>query len=705
MSGYRPWAMTTLRLPMSTQRARSRSWLASKTVRRLAADPLVLLSLGLVVGALLVGAVDDKRDDTRLVAISILFLAAQAIAALSAPYLHPSSAQRTMITTGRFGLAILYVTVATGLIGDASFRPTAALYIPIVALAAALGTRQAVIVGVSAITIYLLPIVYATPEHLVTNTQRAIALGATTILLSIGTRRTVSALTVTVRRLGTALAHDRRRSRQLAAVESVGRLLAATGPSSETLDRIVTLLRGDLGYDFVSVYLGSTTKMRLAAQGGYDTWIEEFDNSTGVIGRVMRTKAVAWVPDVSEDPDYLSASGNVQAEISAPLLVEGELIGIVNVEARATADLDRSDVNTMTLVADRLASALALAGERERLADRAELFRRLTAFAVAINGTLDPDRLNQSIVDEVRSVVAADSVVLTVLDRATSQYLIRALVPADPTYLGMRIEHGEGLAGRAIRDRALVVDDQFDPSTSSVVRAGGGALSPLAGAAAPLIRDDVVVGALTILRFDVERPFAPDELEAMPILAGLVALAVTNTFLHAEVTELSIRDSLTGLFNRRYLDATIARLESARQRRAPDDRGRAAVVIFDLDHFGAFNKQHGHQTGDLILGAFADIIRKRFRGGDVVARYGGEEFLAVLDGATLDQAHSIAEEIRTSFALVHINGKDGGRLSATVSAGCAAMGADNDRFVDIIARADVGLVMAKRAGRNRVIVA
>ena len=705
MSGYRPWAMTTLRLPMSTQRARSRSWLASKTVRRLAADPLVLLSLGLVVGALLVGAVDDKRDDTRLVAISILFLAAQAIAALSAPYLHPSSAQRTMITTGRFGLAILYVTVATGLIGDASFRPTAALYIPIVALAAALGTRQAVIVGVSAITIYLLPIVYATPEHLVTNTQRAIALGATTILLSIGTRRTVSALTVTVRRLGTALAHDRRRSRQLAAVESVGRLLAATGPSSETLDRIVTLLRGDLGYDFVSVYLGSTTKMRLAAQGGYDTWIEEFDNSTGVIGRVMRTKAVAWVPDVSEDPDYLSASGNVQAEISAPLLVEGELIGIVNVEARATADLDRSDVNTMTLVADRLASALALAGERERLADRAELFRRLTAFAVAINGTLDPDRLNQSIVDEVRSVVAADSVVLTVLDRATSQYLIRALVPADPTYLGMRIEHGEGLAGRAIRDRTLVVDDQFDPSTSSVVRAGGGSLSPLAGAAAPLIRDDVVVGALTILRFDVERPFAPDELEAVPILAGLVALAVTNTFLHAEVTELSIRDSLTGLFNRRYLDATIARLESARQRRAPDDRGRAAVVIFDLDHFGAFNKQHGHQTGDLILGAFADIIRKRFRGGDVVARYGGEEFLAVLDGATLDQAHSIAEEIRTSFALVHINGKDGGRLSATVSAGCAAMGADNDRFVDIIARADVGLVMAKRAGRNRVIVA
>jgi diguanylate cyclase (GGDEF)-like protein len=697
--------MTTLRLTMPTPRTRRRTWLTNKAIRRLAADPLVLMSAGIVAGALLVALVGDNRDKSPLIAVSVLFLAAQALAALAAPHLHPSALQKSLINFGRFALAITYVTVATALIGDPSFRPTGALFIPIVALAAAQGARQAAIVGIAAIAIYILPIVYATPEHIVSNTQRAIALAATSIILSVGTRRTVSALTVTVRRLGAALAHDRRRSRQLAAVESVGRLLASTGPSSETLDRIVILLRQDLGYDLVSVYLGSSSRMRLAAQGGYDTVIEEFDGSAGVLGRVMRTKAVAFVPDVTVDPDYLSASGIVRAEISAPLLVDGELIGIVNVEARATAELDRSDVNTMTLVADRLASALALAGERERLADRAELFRRLTAFAVAINGTLDPDRLNQAIVDEVRSVVAADSVVLTVLDRSSSQYLIRALVPAESGYVGMPIEHGNGLAGRAIRDRILVVDDQFDPRTSSVIRAGGGALNPLAGAAVPLIRDDVVVGALTILRFDVERPFGPDELEALPILAGLVALAVTNTFLHAEVTELSIRDSLTGLFNRRYLDATIARLESGRSRRDPDDRGRVAAVIFDLDDFGAFNKQHGHQTGDKVLRAFADILRKRFRGSDVVARYGGEEFLAVLEGATLDQARAIAEEMRTSFALVQITGNDGTVLSATVSAGCAAMGADSDRFADMITRADVGLVMAKRAGRNRVIVA
>jgi diguanylate cyclase (GGDEF)-like protein len=210
---------------------------------------------------------------------------------------------------------------------------------------------------------------------------------------------------------------------------------------------------------------------------------------------------------------------------------------------------------------------------------------------------------------------------------------------------------------------------------------------------------------LTLIRTDLDRPFGRDETEALPILAGLVALAVTNTFLHADMTELSIRDSLTGLFNRRYLDTTIARLDALRDRSSRDDRGRAAVVIFDLDHFGEFNKQHGHQIGDVILRNFADILRRRIRGSDVVARYGGEEFLAVLDGATADQARVVAEEIRTAFSLVRVPGPDGTFLSATVSAGCSGIGADDERLVDAIARADVGLVTAKRAGRNRVVAA
>ena len=697
--------MTSIRLSVPADRARGRARFAHRALRRISRDPHAILGIGLVATILTIGWVGDHDNILTVVAVSLEFLAAQMLAALVAPHLRPSGAQRQLIGATRFILAIVYISVATGLLRSGEFRPAAALFIPVVALAAVQGARPAILVGIAAITLYLLPVLSATPDNLSIDAQRAVALGGTALLLSVGTRRTISALTVTVGRLGASLARDRRRSRQVAAVESVGRLLAANGPDSTALERIVTVLQQDLGYDLTSVYLGNSSKMRLAAQRGYDTVIEEFDGTSGVIGRVMRTKALAFVPDVTADADYRSASSIVRAEISAPMLVDGALVGIVNVEARATTHLDQDDVDTMSLVADRLASALALAGERERLATRAELFRRLTSFATVVNGTLDPERLNQAIVNEVRPVLGADSVVLTVLDRASSQYFLRALVPENKEYLGLPIEPGDGLAGRAIRDRTLVVDDRFDPNRSSILRAGGGVSDPLAGAAVPLIRDDVVVGALTILRLGVDNPFAPDELEALPIVAGLVALAITNTFLHADVTELSVRDSLTALFNRRHLDANIARMEAARLRRKPKERERAAAILFDLDHFGDINKGHGHGAGDALLRAFADILRARFRGSDLVARYGGEEFLAILDGATVDQAAAIAEEIRASFALVHVIGPDGLAVTATVSAGCAAMGTDEDRYADIVARSDVGLVMAKRAGRNRVIAA
>jgi diguanylate cyclase (GGDEF)-like protein len=697
--------MTALDLPLPVSRARRRPWASNRTLRRLTADPHVLLAIGVVLTALLVAAVGRDGDVVRLLGVSVEFLAAQAIATIVAPYLRPSPSQKTMIAFARFTLAILYVAVITGLVRTGDFRPTAALFIPVVALAAAQGARHALLVGSAAVGLYLLPVLSATPENLTIDAQRAVALGGTAILLSIGTRRSISALTVTVRRLGTALARDRRRSRQVAAVESVGRLLATTGPAPATLERIVALLGEEIGYDFVSIYFGSTTRMRLAAQRGYDTVIEEFDGTSGVLGRVMRTRTLAFVPDVAVDPDYRSAAGPVRAEICAPILVDGELLGIVNVETRASQDMDRSDVGTMTLVAERMASALALTVERERLAARAELFRRLTAFAAAVNGTLDPARVHQAIVDELRDVLAADVVVLTVLDRPTGQYLVRAIAGGDQLFLNHPIGSGDGLAGRAIRDRALVVDSRYDPSRNEAVAAAGVKALVMTGAATPLVRDDVVVGALTVTRHDVDRPFASDELEALPIVAGLVALAITNTFLHAEVTELSVRDPLTGLFNRRHLDATMARIEAVRARREPAARERTAVTIFDLDHFGAINKQHGHQAGDAVLRAFAEILRARFRGVDVVARYGGEEFLAIIDDSTVDQARAIADEIRTAFALVTVSGTDGQPISATVSAGCAAMDHSAERLDDIVARADVGLVMAKRAGRNRVIAA
>ena len=171
------------------------------------------------------------------------------------------------------------------------------------------------------------------------------------------------------------------------------------------------------------------------------------------------------------------------------------------------------------------------------------------------------------------------------------------------------------------------------------------------------------------------------------------------------MADAAIRDPLTGLFNRRHLDAALERLLAARDRLDAGERRPVAAILFDLDHFGAFNKRHGHGIGDTVLRTFGSILRARFRASDIVARYGGEEFLVILDGASLDEATRAAEEVRRQLEVTPITLEDGTTIHATVSAGCSAVGPQVASTDSLLQVADVALQMAKRAGRNQIVAA
>src|SRR3954462_15736980 len=123
--------MTALRLPLSRDRGRRRPWARHRALRRISGDAQALLGVGLVLTSLVVAALGQggSSDAWRLVGISCEFLAAQALAALAAPYLRPTAGQRLMISVARFALAILYVSVVTSLLRTGDFRPTAVLFI------------------------------------------------------------------------------------------------------------------------------------------------------------------------------------------------------------------------------------------------------------------------------------------------------------------------------------------------------------------------------------------------------------------------------------------------------------------------------------------------------------------------------------------------------------------------------------------------
>ncbi len=161
-------------------------------------------------------------------------------------------------------------------------------------------------------------------------------------------------------------------------------------------------------------------------------------------------------------------------------------------------------------------------------------------------------------------------------------------------------------------------------------------------------------------------------------------------------------DPLTGLHNRAWFDRAFGAVITRRLRRS-DGVSPTAAIMFDLDRFGQLNKQYGHQAGDAMLRQFGQLLRDRFREGDITARYGGEEFVAVLVDCTREDAARAADDVRAALEAVAID-HDGLLVRTTVSVGCAAL-EPNMSPTDLLARADLALSMAKRAGRNTVVVA
>jgi len=165
------------------------------------------------------------------------------------------------------------------------------------------------------------------------------------------------------------------------------------------------------------------------------------------------------------------------------------------------------------------------------------------------------------------------------------------------------------------------------------------------------------------------------------------------------VNRLVREDQLTGALNRRGLDAALER-EIARAERAA---APLCISLVDIDNFKRINDTHGHQVGDIVLVHLVAVIRETIRANDLIGRYGGEEFLVLLPESSLDEAVTVMERLQRRFACKPIVWGSQ-QLLVTFSAGVAARNAgENDAA--LVARADKALYEAKRAGKDRVIVA
>ena len=222
---------------------------------------------------------------------------------------------------------------------------------------------------------------------------------------------------------------------------------------------------------------------------------------------------------------------------------------------------------------------------------------------------------------------------------------------------------------------------------------------------APLVGQGEILGLLHIRFPAPEGATAARPIESRLQLATTFAvqagLALANLKLREVLKEQSIRDPLTGLYNRRFLEEALLR-EMSRVRRA---KAPLTLIMADIDHFKRFNDSYGHDAGDAVLRAVAQTLKSQVRGSDIACRLGGEEFTLVLTESALDAARDRAEGLRQAIASLALRHAGQSLGTVTMSFGLATFPEHGGDSAELLQAADLALYKAKNNGRNRVEVA
>ncbi|MBZ5637701.1 MAG: diguanylate cyclase [Acidobacteriia bacterium] len=239
------------------------------------------------------------------------------------------------------------------------------------------------------------------------------------------------------------------------------------------------------------------------------------------------------------------------------------------------------------------------------------------------------------------------------------------------------------------------------PACAHPPRGCGGAMICI-----PLTAQGETLGILTLCGgdhdADLGRESGPDSpLGLAEIVAERLALAIANLRLQETLRDQSVRDPLTGLFNRRYMEETLQRELYRASRRGVD----LSLVMLDVDHFKTTNDRYGHEAGDALLRELGGWLASQLRQGDVACRYGGEEFVLILPGASLDAGRARAERLREAVKVLRVRHRGVLLDPFTLSLGVAVHPQHGSSGDELLRAADAALYRAKAEGRDRVIAA
>lgn len=408
-----------------------------------------------------------------------------------------------------------------------------------------------------------------------------------------------------------------------------------------------------------------------------------------------------------------TAQLGLQTGILAPILAGTNPLGLLGVfHIQPDQTFSPEDVRTLELFAQLAALALdnaqLLAQEKHEAAERNRTEERLRRYVGHLSLlhqiTLDllqqrnVDDLLQMIVDQISHLVDVDWGCLTLKEEESLVDRAQLKNP-DVPYQMVASHRGDDPTSPIWQ----VVDTMqpfiaTDYSELMNIRPETAALGLKAVIILPVFLNNTCQGTLGIGRTRSDHPFGEEELRLAYLLARIAGIILENAQLHETLRQEAIRDPLTTLFNRRFMEESLTR----ELQRAERDRHPLTVAMLDLDRFKIFNDTYGHPAGDEVLRALGELLKDKFRGSDIACRYGGEEFTLILPETNINTVSPRIEQLRSEIADITVEYQGHPLPQITISIGLAEYPQHASTTRLLLTRADEALYKAKNAGRNRV---
>jgi diguanylate cyclase (GGDEF)-like protein len=395
------------------------------------------------------------------------------------------------------------------------------------------------------------------------------------------------------------------------------------------------------------------------------------------------------------------------AEFLVPLVMRNNVIGFIALGAKAGREpLNEADLYFLRQIAAHAAVCINTSHlYMKRAKEKEELNRTLYNLSLlysigrAMTYISDLKSLLKYILNQAIEITGAEKGSIMLYDIEKNLLSIRVLAGLKDKAYQRKVNSneincrsfrpGEGIAGRVFQSgRPMVVakareEELFIDPDASFVRSI---------ACIPMMVYSDVIGVINVTNKLADTGFTDEDVELLKAVADQAAVAINK----AQLWEMAVTDSLTGLFVRRYFMVKF----QEEFHRAERYSKILSVVMADIDRFKKINDTYGHTTGDRVLKIIANFFQKNVRDVDIISRYGGEEFVILLPEADKEEAYTVSERLRKKLCELEID--DLPKLS--ISLGISSYPEDGGDIEMLIKKADAAMYAAKQSGRNRVVI-